>query len=88
MAYNGTPTFRIWIVGTRRLVGVKEVEAGDDPNLPLMPSSLSRKTGGFDFEVFGDFEVCPLSKLREGEMQSVCVESASHLVKRPYGENR
>ncbi len=83
--YNGTPSFRIWMVGTDRLLGVKEVSVGDNPEHPLMPLSLWRMVGDADFEVFGDLEVCPLSRPRKGEMQSICVESAAHLIKEPYG---
>jgi hypothetical protein len=85
MYYNGTPSFRIWMIGTNHLLGIKEVSVGDNPERPLMPLPLWRMTGGDDFEVFGDFEVCPLSKPREGEMRSICVESATHLIKKPYG---
>jgi hypothetical protein len=88
MAYNGAPTFRIWIIGTNRLLGVHDVSTKDDAMVPLMPSYLNLKTNGFEFEVYGDFEVCPLTKPRNGEMQTVCIESARHMITEPYGWSR
>jgi hypothetical protein len=70
-AYNGTPTLRIWPIGTDRLLGVED-------DVPV-PEALSRR---LDWEVnaYADFEVCPFAREREGEMQRVCVESAEHIV--------
>ena len=84
MFYNGTPSFRIWIIGTQRLLGVHEVHYGDNPERPLMPDSIWKQTGGDELELYGDFEVCPLSKERKGWMQMVCIESANNVVTRPY----
>jgi hypothetical protein len=81
MAYNGTPTFRIWITGTNHLLGVHETFNTQDP---LMPPMLEVMANGDEFEIFGDFEVCPLSKPKKEAMQFVCIESAKHLTKRPY----
>ena len=33
MAYNGTPTFRIWVVGTKRLLGVHQTQSSDDTQI-------------------------------------------------------
>jgi hypothetical protein len=85
MYYNGTPSFRIWVIGTNRLLGVHEIEYGDNPERPLMPVQLGQQMGGDKYELYGDFEVCPLTKERAGWMQMVCVESASHVVQQPYG---
>jgi len=74
-AYNGAPTFRIWRIGTRRILGVA---GGEDP---VMPPSL-RAQAGFDADLFGDYEVCPFTPERPGRMQMVCIESASRLVRR------
>ena len=72
-AYNGTPTLRIWRIGTDRLLGV-------DNDIPV-PESLSRRLD-WDVDAYADFEVCPFTPEREGEMQTVCVESAEHIVVR------
>jgi hypothetical protein len=67
---------RIWRVGTDRILGV--VPAEDE----IIPKGLRKALdeGGQWPEVFGDFEVCPFTKEKPGEMQMVCVESASRLV--------
>ncbi len=71
-AYNGNPTFRIWPVGTKRLLGVTGVKPGQEPILPRdLPC-------GFDCDVFGDFLVCPFTDDKPGVMRRVCVESASN----------
>jgi len=70
-AYNGNPTFRIWRIGTRRLLGVTGVHPGEEP---VLPEGLAC---GFDCDVFADFEVCPFTREKAGVMRRVCVESAS-----------
>ena len=78
---NGSPSSRIWIIGTKRRLGVDDFENAnnDRPEVPWIPENLEARSGpGID--VFGDFEVCPLSKEKPGEMQFACVESATHLV--------
>jgi hypothetical protein len=71
---NGKPGLRIWRIGTNRMLGVLDSEN------EMLPDNLARRLDGFGTDVYGDFEVCPFTKLREGEMQMVCIESASHLV--------
>jgi hypothetical protein len=68
--YNGNPTVRIWIIGTKRILGVEEC--------PL-PDSIENKLN-FKNAIYGDFVVCPLTKYEPGVMQIVKVKSASHLV--------
>jgi hypothetical protein len=70
--YNGAPSGRIWIIGTKRMLGLH-----DD----WIPANMESRSGpDFDREVFGDFDVCPFTKETAGEMQMVCIESASHIV--------
>jgi hypothetical protein len=79
----------MWIIGTRRLLGVDDFKnAKDDrPEVPWIPANLESRYGpGID--VFGDFEVCPLSKEKPGEMQFVCVESATHLVTKDWNKKQ
>jgi hypothetical protein len=68
--WNGTPTARIWHVGTKRILGVSD----DYPP----PKSLSGKVD-WDTEAWGDFDVCPLTKDIPGHMQMVCIESSSRI---------
>lgn len=74
---NGAGTV-IWHIGTDRLL---EVEDED-----LVPANFSKAMYGhgdvYGRDVFGDFEVCPFTKSKPGEMQMVCIESASRLVVR------
>ncbi|MGH9730939.1 MAG: hypothetical protein ACRD4A_04510 [Candidatus Acidiferrales bacterium] len=90
--YNGTHNVRIWPIGTHRLIGVEYVPGSiDNPTeehpdgVYWMPVELSN-TSTFGVEIYGDFEVCPLSKKRPGAMQVVCVESAKHLVVKDYNK--
>ncbi len=69
--WNGNPTSRIWIVGTKRMLGVRvDTE---------FPKALDEKLGDFDDVATGDFEVCPLTKQQEGRMQIVCVAGVSNI---------
>jgi hypothetical protein len=74
--YNGTPSTRIWVVGTHHMLAV----TGEDQELP---PDVKRLLKGFDDQIFADFTVCPLLKERPGSMGSVFVKSASHVVNRP-----
>jgi len=78
-AGNGTPSVRIWRVGTKRMLGVPEAPVDGDPDVASLPH-LIYETNIRDQAVFADFVVCPLTKEKPGEMQMVCVESATHLV--------
>jgi hypothetical protein len=73
-AWNGTPTLRIWRVGTKRILGTR-----DDP----LPENL-QKHMDWGVEAWGDFEVCPYTKEQPGVMQTVCVESATNVFYKSY----
>jgi len=72
-AYNGTPSLRIWPVGTHQLLGILKDE---DPL--AIPESI-RNSIGFDKDVYGDFLVCPFSQSKPGHMQFVCVGAVSNV---------
>ena len=76
-AWNGNPTFRIWRIGTKRMLGVTDHLFPADE--VVLPESLDGKVS-FDVEAYGDFLVCPLTTDTPGKMQMVCVESASDLI--------
>jgi hypothetical protein len=82
--HNGIP-IRIWIAGTRRMLGVKDATGGGVTVLPEVQRLLSLGDP-METVVFGDYEVCPLSKQHAGWMQFVCVESAIHLMARRRGD--
>jgi|WetSurMetagenome_2_1015567.scaffolds.fasta_scaffold31740_4 hypothetical protein len=69
--WNGNPTQRIWIIGTHRMLGIREGSQ--------LPDNLLKLLGDFDTEVYGDFVLCPLTRHRARQMQIVCVEHASNL---------
>jgi hypothetical protein len=69
--WNGNPTRRIWIIGTKRMLGIRE-----DTSLP---KALERAKPDFDDVSTGDFEVCPFTRERKGWMQIVCVASVSKI---------
>jgi hypothetical protein len=82
---NGTPSLRIWQAGTRDVLGVTRHALADDADAPIAPGSLINALDGFEHFVYGDFEVCPFTKKKRGEMQMVCMESATKLVVTPHG---
>jgi hypothetical protein len=85
--YNGTPAYRLWKVGTHRLLGIYSGPSVDrlslDNENPELPASIYRvydpAVGGL---LFGDFEVCPLEPEVAGAMQAACIESARNLLLR------
>lgn len=77
-AYNGTPTFRIWPIGTHRLIGVVPSE---DPR--SLPAEL-RGVATFDRDVFGAFTVCPFTKHKPNVMQFGCVEAVRSIHTRKH----
>jgi hypothetical protein len=84
-AGNGTPSFRLWIVGTHHKLGIYsgpsvDREGSPDNEYHELPANLLQKFKPFKNWVFADFEVCPLEPERPGEMQAACVESAKNIV--------
>lgn len=71
--YNGNPGFRIWIVGTNRMLGVvpSECEIMPEDLLNIFKTNVNAK-------VFADFEICPFTAEKEGHMQFVCIEAFSN----------
>jgi hypothetical protein len=76
--YNGTPSCRIWIVRTKRLLGVFEsIDSGSEE--PTMPKEL-KDLMSWDKDVFANFVVQPLTPYKQGVMQTVRIVSASKIV--------
>lgn len=83
---NGTPTVRLWKIGTKRILAIHSgpgYKRGDDQenDSPELPSNirvaLSKSKYG---SIFGDFEICPLEPQETGVMQAACIESAKNIV--------
>ena|SRR6266849_5087075 len=81
---NGTPAFRLWKIGTKRILGIYSGPSVDryglDNENPELPYDLSKKYDPLKGRVFADFEVCPLEQEKHGAMQAVCIESAKNIV--------
>jgi hypothetical protein len=82
--YNGTPSIRLWPMGTKRLLAV--IDPNDVSNAPgptVLPVDIKSKLD-WDKNVFGDFRVCPLTRPQSGRMQTVCIESGKNLIVREH----
>jgi hypothetical protein len=77
--YNGTPSCRIWVVGTSRILGIHETNAGEECPIPSRLLEILRENID-DRLIFADFTVTPLAPRREGIMQPVKFESAENIV--------
>ena len=77
--YNGTPSIRLWPMGSKRLLGV--IDPQDPSNAPgpsVLAAPVKQKLD-WDKDVFGDFLVCPLTRSKPGRMQTICIESGKNL---------
>ena len=69
---NGGYPMRIWPIGTRRFLAVLP------PENEIAPDSIKDKFS-YENQIFADLVVCPFSTQRSGEMQFVCIESATNV---------
>jgi len=77
---NGNPPVRISRLGTKRILGVLDGAKSDASDAVLPADLRSKLEPEWDkYDVFGDFEVCPLTQERPGHMQFVCLKSAHHV---------
>lgn len=68
--YNGSLIFRLWRIGTKRLVAIVPDED------PIMPEAVKQEIE-FSADVFGNFVLCPFTAEAPGVMQLACIASAS-----------
>ena len=83
---NGTPSIRMWRVGTKRILGILGSNGkSSDENFNDLPLNVRKliPSDPFDMNIYGDYTVCPLEREKPGWMQDVCIASATHLVSRP-----
>ena len=83
--YNGTPAYRLWKIGTDRLLGIYSGPSADrwglDNEAPEFPVNVQRALDAGQWNrIYADFEVCPLEKEKPTVMQAACIESAKNLV--------
>jgi hypothetical protein len=75
-ANGGGSGFRIWLVGTTRVVWLT-------PRIdPAVPDAIRHAFVPFDEELYGDFTLVPLRPDRPGVMREVCFVGGLHLVAR------
>ena len=79
MAYNGTPTFRLWPSGGHRLLGIECGERGCGEAAQVLPQKLLKYDPGFGRILWGDFRVCPLDRERAGWMLMVRLSDARNV---------
>jgi hypothetical protein len=87
--FFGTPSVRLWQIGTHHVYGIYSNEYGfrnDDTTLdnegPQLPTSVMKHmpTKTSPWLMYGDFEVCPLESHIQDHMQAACIASATHIV--------
>lgn len=84
--YNGGSNYRIWKVGTKRILAVFSGPSRFPPRTdadrenPEFPANVDAVFRPPDNWIYADFEVCPLEPEHPGWMQAVCVESAKKIV--------
>jgi len=79
--YNGTPSARIWIVGSTRMLGVLPDEDLDALGLPPRISRLlGDESGIFAKQIYADFHVQPMAPDKKGHMRPVKMLGAKNIV--------
>jgi hypothetical protein len=86
--YNGSLNYRLWPVGSHRLLALVDGADNYDDENPPVPKYLKTplEDPSFDRDEFADFYVCPITHYQRGVMQHVCLLGASHVstVSHPY----
>ena len=87
--WTGTPSVRIWVIGTHRVLGVEQPNESFDDLPPAVRRIWSGKDAETDWKtsIYGDFEVCPLAAYQPHRMQRVRLAGAQHLSARPRPMN-
>ncbi len=73
---NGTPEYRIWWIGTKRVLGVSSNFAL--PGYTRLPEKVATMLT-WSQDIIADFSVCPFTKDEPGHMRLVCVDSAKNV---------
>jgi hypothetical protein len=74
LLYNGTPSARISVKGSTRVLGV--VPYFSENNETFAAPAEVRKRASFDQPLMATYDVCPLSKPKPRVMLRVCIEAA------------
>jgi hypothetical protein len=81
--YGADLVLRIWPIGTDREL---DVTSKPDTDGYWVPDSVEKMLD-LGVQIYGDFEVCPLTKKKPGTIQTVCVESGQHLIVKKAPKN-
>jgi hypothetical protein len=82
--YQGTPSWRIWCLGTKRILGVLDYTGAEaEERERIIPDKVwSLLNQDPDrLAVRGTYELCPLTPMRPNGMQMVCIRRATNLRK-------
>lgn len=79
---NGSLNIRIWPVGSKRMLAVREGKFLLD-GYENLPKKIERQLN-WGNAIFGDFTVCPFEGDKPGHMRQVCVESAENISVRKF----
>lgn len=76
--WNGSSVRRIWIIGTNRIIALRDEDADVPAQIKnyLYSGFYPRKADG----LFGDFEVCALEPNVAGHMQHVRLKATKNLM--------
>ena len=82
--YNGTFSFRIWAIGTRRMLRVVDEDLDNFDDVGRFPPELAKALGPYrqdlwGHDVFADFKVCDVTESRPDVMQTVTVTGATRI---------
>ena len=92
---NGNPSYRLWKIGTNRLLGIYSGPAAfngqaqskyaldnEGPQLPSNVEDALWKSvkGPWPNIIYADFQVCSLEKEKPETMQAACIQSAKNIV--------
>jgi hypothetical protein len=69
------------------MLGVTTGPIADDADDPIAPRNMLKFSPDVE-GIYADFVVCPFTREKRGEMQMVCVESASKLVVKRQGSSK
>ncbi|RAU22588.1 hypothetical protein CU669_07840 [Paramagnetospirillum kuznetsovii] len=83
---TGIPNARLWVIGTKRVLGVADADAkhGGEKILPHWLDETMFSAMPCSKAAYGDFTVCPLSPDRPGVMRTVCVADVANIVLRDW----
>jgi hypothetical protein len=73
--YNGSGIQRIWIIGTHRMIAMRD----DDDRAPPEIARYERSGAYLKGDLFGDYRICAREPRRAGHMQHVYVTATRNI---------